>query len=117
MIRLVLPLPPSTNRLYSRSRAGGVYLNPKIRQFRAVVAEIAMVHGVKTIEGRFRAKVTLHPADARKFDGDNREKSLWDALQHAGVIEDDCNNYDCHRVVAEIKRPNGLCIVELYEVR
>lgn len=114
-LRLVLPLPPSLNKLYSRSRTGQVFLNPKMRKFREDVA--ALVGGKHPrVDGRFRSKVTLHPASNRSFDGDNREKALWDALEAAGVIENDKHNFDCHRVVAEVRPPNGMCIVEIWKV-
>jgi crossover junction endodeoxyribonuclease RusA len=88
-IRLVLPLPPSVNRIYKRSRSGGVYLDKSVREFRDEVAAVAARAGFHPIEGRFRARVTLYPASNRKFDGDNREKALWDALEKAGVIDND----------------------------
>lgn len=116
-IRLVLPLPPSVNRIYKRTRGGGVYLDKAVKDFREAVAVAWQVKSGHTITGRFRAKVTLHPASNRKFDGDNREKALWDALEKAGVIENDLNNFDCHRIVGEVKPPLGMCIVEIEEMR
>jgi crossover junction endodeoxyribonuclease RusA len=116
-IRLVLPLPPSVNRIYKRSKSGGVYMDKAVRDFREEVAAVAARAGFHPIEGRFRARVTLYPASNRKFDGDNREKALWDALEKAGVIDNDLNNFDCHRVVSEVRPPDGGCVVELEEIR
>jgi Holliday junction resolvase RusA-like endonuclease len=116
-IRLVLPLPPSVNRIYKRSRSGGVFLDKKVREFRQEVAAAAERAGFHPISGRFRARVTLYPASNRKFDGDNREKALWDALEKCGVIDNDLNNFDCHRLVGGVSPPDGGCVVELEEIQ
>jgi Holliday junction resolvase RusA-like endonuclease len=120
-VRLVLPLPPSVNAIYKRSRSGGVYLDKKVREFRDAVQLAVENSGMRTITGRFRAKVTLHPnlkdGDQRAWDANNREKALWDALEHAGAIENDKNDYDVHRVRGEPKPPHGMCVVEIFEMR
>ena len=42
-----------------------------------------------THTGRIRAHITVHGRDRRKFDVDNYQKAVWDALTHARVIADD----------------------------
>jgi crossover junction endodeoxyribonuclease RusA len=121
VIKLTLPLPPSVNKNWKPRRGGGFYLDPKVKEFREVVAEIAQLHGVKTIRGRFRSRLIFHPnlkvTDKRAWDANNREKALWDALEHAGVIENDKYDYDCHRIVGDPKPPLGLCVIEIEELR
>lgn len=85
----VLPMPPSINS-YWRVKPKGKYLSAKAREFRNDVKVLLSTRtGLKTHTGRIKAHITIHGRDKRKFDIDNYQKAVWDALTHAGVIEDD----------------------------
>lgn len=83
-----LPYPPSVNHIYSRTRRGGVMLNPKARAYRdEVIMQIGKGH--TTLKGPLSMQVDLYMPDKRKRDIDNPMKSLCDSLTHAGVYDDD----------------------------
>jgi len=88
-VRLTLPFPPTLNHSTMPTANGGRYLTDDHRLFRAQVAEIVRQAGSPTIQGRLAVCIDLMPPNRRKFDLDNRIKAMADALQHAGVFEDD----------------------------
>lgn len=86
---LYLPFPPTVNNYYSKTQRG-VYISHKGRKFRAMVQDAIMeqmpdVH----INDRMLVEIVLFPPDKRKRDVDNYNKSVLDALTHAGLWEDD----------------------------
>jgi crossover junction endodeoxyribonuclease RusA len=86
---LTLPLPPSVNR-YWRQSPRGVYLTQEAKDFRQKVAEIvAEREAIKFGSSRLFMAVRICMRDRRKGDVDNRLKGLCDALEHAGVFDDD----------------------------
>ena len=86
-VSLQLPWPPSVNR-YWRHVNGRVLISREGRAYRKVVA--AACHGVRGLGGaRLGVDVVLQPPDRRRRDIDNVLKSLLDALEHAGVYDDD----------------------------
>jgi crossover junction endodeoxyribonuclease RusA len=92
-VTLDLPYPPSVNTFWRRWR-GKVVLARAAREFRQRVAErwLSYRHSHRH-EGFGRSlvacRVTVCPPDARRRDLDNILKALFDAIQHAGIIEDD----------------------------
>lgn len=88
-IQLTLPWPPTANT-YWRRNGGRYFISAAGQRFRRRVAEVAVIEGLQTkLGGRIRMQVTCYPPDRRKRDLGNLDKSLADALEHAGVIEDD----------------------------
>lgn len=88
-------LPPSANRLWrsrvTKSGKPSVYRDPA---YKAWVDEccwlVAAMKPRPKVVGPFTARIILDAGRARKgSDLDNRIKPALDALQHAGVIEDD----------------------------
>lgn len=86
---LELPYPPTVNHYLTRTRRGYT-LTARARAYRAEVCALAKAQKVTNF-GPHRLEVVLHihPPDRRKRDLDNLAKSVLDALQHAGVFEDD----------------------------
>lgn len=87
---LHLPWPPTVNSYYKVTRHGQRYLDKKVRQFRAMVAESVheQLPGV-TLYDNLYMEVYLYPPDKRKRDLDNYMKGLLDALTSCGLWEDD----------------------------
>lgn len=117
MIRLELPLPPSTNRIWRRAKQGHVYLDKSVKAFREAVFYLAKQQHRKPITEPVRMKVTVHPASNRVIDIDNRAKSLLDALEHARFIENDSQVTDLHLVKGAPLPPLGKCVVEVTVIR
>jgi crossover junction endodeoxyribonuclease RusA len=59
-----------------------------------------------------KVKVYLYPPDRRKRDIDNNMKSLLDAMEHAGVYENDSQIDDLHIIRCEVVK-GGACKVVL----
>lgn len=82
----VLPLPPSANRMWRRS---GRRIHPSAEyddwKHRARICLIQQAKGAMLV-GRYRIAIVL--PEQRK-DADNLIKPLGDALQRAGIIEND----------------------------
>lgn len=115
-MRFVLPLPPTVNQYWRHTvRAGRVwvYLSGKGRAYKtAVVRAIGRHHPT---DKRLSVSVTLHFANKRKNDLDNRLKSLLDALAYAGVYVDD-SQIDELRVIRGENIKGGRCVVEIAEL-
>lgn len=95
-MKLVLPYPPSVNH-YWRSYRGRVVLSPDGRAFRedvkALLATAPAMGGNGPRKppsgGRIALGMDAFPPDRRRRDLDNLQKSTCDALEHAGVYEND----------------------------
>ena len=89
MLFLNLPFPPSMNT-YWRNFRGRTILSPAGREFKAAVADYVVEYRVPKLgEAKLRISMVLFPRDKRKIDIDNRIKCVLDALQDAGVFDDD----------------------------
>ena len=89
MIVLSLPFPPSMNT-YWRTFRGMTVLSKQGREFKAAVANYVVEYKVPKLgDSKLRVSMVLFPRDKRKIDIDNRIKAVLDALQDAGVFNDD----------------------------
>ena len=86
MIELLLPYPPSTNRMWRNFR-GRMVLSAEGRAYKSTVEQIARQHGVTMINGPIRVVYTLHPrltkrgsASKTRIDLGNSEKVASDSL-------------------------------------
>lgn len=84
---LVLPWPPSVNHYWRRSKLGGMHISDEGRAYRKTVCALLARH--KGVAGRVSVRIDAYPPDRRARDLDNLLKSLIDAMQHAGVYEND----------------------------
>ena len=87
MIHLTVPFPPTVNHMwgYAGKRK---YLKKEAHEFRRLVQEEAVRTKAK-ISGRIAIYIALYAPTKRKYDIDNRIKSLLDACTHAGIWLDD----------------------------
>lgn len=89
MIILDLPLPNSANTHWRNAR-GITYISKKGVDFRMRVSDYVAEHQLVAPAGRLHVGIEIYPDSKRRMDIDNRIKPLLDALEHAGVIENDC---------------------------
>lgn len=112
-LTLTLPYPPSVNTYWRTTRTGGrVYLSAAAKDYRNRVYE--SVSCSSPLTGRLRVVVRLRMPDRRRRDIDNITKSLLDALEHAGVFEDDSQIDELRVSRGEVLKP-GAAIVEITE--
>ncbi len=88
-MRISLPWPPSVNR-YWRSVGGRVLISRDGREYRQRVAGQVLEAGrPPRYAGELAVDILAWPPDRRRRDLDNVLKALLDAMEHAGVYEDD----------------------------
>lgn len=85
-----LPWPPSMNSNW-RNVGNRTLLSADARKFRATVCRMFNAGGPRKppAGGRIALAMDAYPPDRRRRDLDNIQKPTLDALQHAGVYEDD----------------------------
>lgn len=112
---LTLPFPPSINHYWKhRGRTAGVYLSKEALAYREAVKH--SIVATKPLETRLSVSVKLHAPNRRKYDIDNRVKSLLDALTHSGAWLDD-ELIDHIQITRGNIIKGGACIVEIAEFK
>lgn len=111
--RLTLPWPPSVNH-YWRSWQGRVLVSKAGREYRELVTLLAGVR--RPLLGRIAVAIQANPPDHRRRDLDNITKALLDALQHAGLYEDDAQ-IDILHIERGAVVANGSVVVVVSEIK
>lgn len=90
MITLVLPFPPSVNRLWRAAKDGKVYRSAKYMEWRKLAMwQIAgQAKGRKHL-GAYKLTILAVRPDKRRRDLGNLEKGVSDILVSQNIVEDD----------------------------
>ena len=91
MIILTLPFPPSVNTYYRRG-AHSTYMSKAGREYKTKVADyLSETNTPKLGTARIYMEIVLWPPTKRKWDLDNRLKSLIDSISgpSVGIFNDD----------------------------
>ena len=88
MIELTLPWAPSVNHYWVHGQ-GRTYISKEGRRFREAVMWECKARRVKPQPGRLAVSIRAYPPDRRRRDLDNLNKSVLDALEHAGAYVND----------------------------
>ena len=116
MITLELPFPPSVN-CYWRKCQHGMYITARGKQFRQDVGIIVKQQSFvdcMPFAGRLEVRVGFYPPDRRRRDLDNVFKALLDAMEHAGLYNDD-EQIDYLSIERHEKVQGGKVTIELTE--
>lgn len=113
-IDLELPYPPSVNRIWRRA-GHRIYLAPCGVAYRKAVADIVQAQSVRFGDAKLGLDMSAHMPDKRKRDLDNLFKSTLDALQAAGLFDDD-GQFDELFVRRASLKNGGLLVVSIYPV-
>lgn len=112
---LQLPLPPSMNT-YWRNFRGRMVLSKAGRDYKLAVQEYVASNNLpKFGSARLMGIITIFPRCRRKSDLDNRIKAGLDALQDAGVFDDD-SQFDLLVIARGKIKPGGGCNVVICEI-
>lgn len=81
------------------------------RDYKEAVQEYVVENNVpKFGDARLHAIISIFPRDKRKIDLDNRLKAIFDALQDAGVFDDD-SQFDLIEIARGKIKAGGGCTV------
>ena len=90
MVELDLPMPPSANHIWSRTKTGMRH-SDRYRAWMDEAGWIAKAQYPQPFLGPYKLTVRIARPDKRKRDLDNFAfKALNDLLVRLGIVEDDC---------------------------
>ena len=101
-MQITLPWPPTVNTYWRHApirygRGVVVYISKAGRAYRKTVGKMVLEQDAyKILTCRLSCLILASPPDARKRDLDNILKALLDAMEHAGVYENDEQIDDLH---------------------
>ena len=100
-IMFILPWPPSLNHYWGiNTKAGTYYITKKGKAFRAQTKFICwgVLKNKEPYTERLSVRVDAYPPDKRKRDLDNVLKAPLDAMEDAGVYNNDSQIDEIHIV-------------------
>ena len=113
-VRIELPWPPTVNTYY-RHVGPRVLISKKGREYRKLVAQMAMIHRWEKFGAkRLSVVIKAYPPDKRRRDLDNLQKSLFDSMQHAGIYDDD-SQIDYFSIERMSQSKYGIVRIEIEE--
>jgi crossover junction endodeoxyribonuclease RusA len=92
VVVLTLPWPPSVNHYWRHAVVGHrpqTYISAEGKRFRADVEAACLAAWRGTLTGRLAVEILATMPDHRARDIDNLAKATLDALQYAGVFQND----------------------------
>jgi crossover junction endodeoxyribonuclease RusA len=107
---MALPYPPTVNH-YWRRVGSRTLISAEGRRYRERVIDAANLRNITPCSGSLDVSVAVYPPDRRRRDLDNILKALLDALQHAGVYEDDSQIDELHVTRHEIVRGGRVDVI------
>ena len=111
LIQIVLPLPPSINRLWRTSKNGGMYRSGKYAEWRtAAIWQASVQVKSKAIAGKYKATFQFVRPDKRRRDLDNLLKAAMDVIVSAKIVEDD---HLCEWLEARWVKEGPQCLIVL----
>jgi crossover junction endodeoxyribonuclease RusA len=110
-LKIELPYPPSINHYWRRVGAKTL-ISKEGRRYREAVAAICQEQRISFGDASLSLSITAHPPDRRRRDLDNLLKAPLDAMQAAGVYQDDYQIEVIHLERGECVC-NGSLIVEI----
>jgi len=113
MIRLELPLAPSTNRLWKVGRGGRMYRSPEYMAWLEEAGWMVKAQTKNQIFGQYIVHISATKPDKRRRDLDNLLKSTSDLLVKTKVVEDDS---ECKAIAAEWGENSVPMVVTVYGI-
>ncbi len=121
---LLLPWPPSVNRIWRRvgkGRATRTILAEDARDFFLAVESICAAKRAKkelsktAFSGKVAVEITLYPPTKQKRDLDNYTKATLDSLTKAGVWGDDSQVMSLYQTFGDVRK-GGAVKVDVWEM-
>ena len=113
IIRLELPLAPSTNRLWKIGKGGRMYKSPEYVAWLDEAGWMVKAQTKYQINGPYVIHISAVKPDKRRRDLDNLLKSTSDLLAKSKIVDDDS---ECHALAAEWSEHSAPMIVTVYAV-
>jgi len=113
IIRLELPLAPSTNRLWKIGKGGRMYKSPEYVAWLDEAGWMVKAQTKYQINGPYVIHISAVKPDKRRRDLDNLLKSTSDLLVKSKIVDDDS---ECHALAAEWSEHSAPMIVTVYAV-
>jgi len=113
VIRLELPLAPSTNRLWRVGKGGRMYRAPEYVAWLEEAGWMIKEQTKNQISGAYVLHISATKPDRRKRDLDNLLKSTSDLLVKMKIVEDDS---ECRGIAAEWADHGIPMVVSIYGI-
>ena len=108
---LHLPYPPSINNYWIAS-GNRRFVSKRGRDFKLAVQQYVALHQLECFgDGQVMVNIVLRPRDARLMDIDNCIKPILDAMQDAGMFDNDRQVHQVSITRGLVKKGGGGCIV------